>query len=66
MLTNFRYKNFLVTINGDGHVEATRCISISEAKRRNRKTRWPERREYKFPQNAWITHDNHKTPRTEC
>lgn len=60
--TNFRYKNYLI-VHTDNGVQITRCISISEAKRRNRKTRWPELKEYKFPQGVSIVQDYRQTPR---
>lgn len=67
MLTQFRYNQFLVTIDSTtGRLEATRCVSISEAKRRNRKTRWPVVSSFKFPTDAVITPDFRKTPRSEA
>ena len=64
MLTNFRYRQFLVSLdNNTGELSATHCISISEAKRRNRKTRWPVVENFKFPADALIVQDTKRTPR---
>ena len=56
---NFRYLNYLMS--GD---TITQCVSISEAKRRNRKTRWPVLKTFKFPKNAVVIRDTTRTERT--